>query len=184
MNIHGLGHTTSINTLLGPKKNAAQDTQEVASTSTTSEAATAEISPEAKALSQKSGKANPHQVAETLGARNFGQALKALREAGIDLNGGFVSDLVHGDEAALAAAQEALTPPVAEELSSSAELPLSEGDTSEPELQTSENSSLVIDASATSLTTTPEVTTPTTTDDSSLLEILLDKTPEAAPEPS
>jgi hypothetical protein len=111
MNVHGIGPTLSTSSIprQGKTTQESQVTQDTSST--LNEATTVEISEEAKNQSRQTGKAKPHEIAEALGAKNFGQALKALREAGVDLNSGFVSNLVHGDEEALAKAQETLAPP-------------------------------------------------------------------------
>jgi hypothetical protein len=74
-----------------------------------------DISDEAKQLSQLAdetdnaghGPANPHDVAESLGYKNFGQLVKALKASDSN-NSVSVSELVHGDANALNAAQQAL----------------------------------------------------------------------------
>jgi hypothetical protein len=91
------------------------------------DADTADISEEAKSLSQHAGKAKPHAIAEALGVKNFGQALKALRKTGVDLSHGFVSKLVHGDTDALEQAKAALAPPAEDATEPAADTDASEG---------------------------------------------------------
>lgn len=111
MNVHGVGHSIGISHI--PKQNKPTPPEAPESEITSppiSDAVTTNISEEAKSQSQHSGKAKPREVAEALGVKNFGQALKVLRKAGVDLSHGFVSALVHGDEGALAKAKAALAP--------------------------------------------------------------------------
>jgi hypothetical protein len=98
------------------QKTPGTTTTETTNTPPPTDATKVDISDEAKHLSghhhhhHRNGK--PREIAEALGFKNFGQAVKALREKG-DLDHGFISKLLHGDADALNKAKDllGLTPP-------------------------------------------------------------------------